>query len=177
MLRRERDRGAQHEISIAKAGVVPNRSREQSSDGWTDGSSGTTNALDGPVGITPVARRHVLGRGGVPMVAAAAPMRRDPLALRKDLDGLRREPHLDPVAHEAVRDAVKMSVDLDMVIDTDAAHAPFGKAIGLGGQPLEVGPIEFFEQGAAGDAEPADRALFVELSPSSTIAALSSARL
>lgn len=42
-------------------------------------------------------------------------------------------------------------------------HAPFGKAIGLGGQPLEVGSIEFFEQGAAGDPEPSQRALVVEL--------------
>jgi hypothetical protein len=56
-----------------------------------------------------------------------------------------------------------MSVGLDMVIDADAAQAPLGKAIGLGGQPLEVGPIEFLEQGAAGDPEPSQRALVVEL--------------
>jgi hypothetical protein len=53
------------------------------------------NALDGPVGVTPVARRHVIGDGGVPMIAAGAQMRGDPLALEKDLDGARRQPDLD----------------------------------------------------------------------------------
>src|SRR6516225_4761386 len=103
----------------------------------------------------------MLGKRGVPMVAAAAPMRRDPLALQKDLDGLRRQPHLDLAAGETVRDVVKVSVNLDVVIDADTPQAPFGKAIGLDGQRLEVGPIELFEQGAAGDAEPAQRTLLV----------------
>jgi hypothetical protein len=30
------------------------------------------NALDGPVGVTPVARRHVIGDGDVPMIPAGA---------------------------------------------------------------------------------------------------------
>jgi hypothetical protein len=55
-----------------------------------------------------------------------------------------------------------VSFDLDVVVDADPAQAPFGKGIGLGGQPLEVRPIEFFEKRATGDAEPADRALLVE---------------
>ena len=38
----------------------------------TDRSGLMANALDGPVGITPVARRHVLGRGGMPVIAAGA---------------------------------------------------------------------------------------------------------
>jgi hypothetical protein len=37
-----------------------------------------------------------------------------------------------------------VGVKLDVVIDADAAHAPFGKVIELGGQPLEIGPIESF---------------------------------
>ena len=48
-------------------------------------------------------------------------------------------------AREAVRDTIKVRADLDVVIDADALQAPFGRAIGLGGQPFEVGPIEFFE--------------------------------
>jgi hypothetical protein len=56
-----------------------------------------------------------------------------------------------------------VSVNLDVVIDADTPQAPFGEAIGLDGQRLEVGPIELFEQGAAGDAEPAQRALLVEM--------------
>ena len=50
-----------------------------------------------------------------------------------------------------------------MVIDTDPANAPFGKAIGLSRQRVEVGPIELFEQRPAGDAEPPDQAFVVEL--------------
>jgi hypothetical protein len=46
-------------------------------------------------------------------------MHRDALALQKDLDGLRRQPYLDLAAREAVRDAVKVRVNLDVVIDAD----------------------------------------------------------
>jgi hypothetical protein len=99
------------------------------SGGRADRSGGAANAFNGPIGVAPVARRHVLGKGSVPMVGAAAPMRRDPLTLEKDLDGLRRQPYLDLMAREAVRDTIKVSVDLDVVVDTDTAHAPFGKAI------------------------------------------------
>ena len=97
------------------------------------------------------------------MIAAGAQMRGDPLALEKDLDGARRQPHLDLAAGEAVGHAVEMSLDLDVVIDADPAQAPFGKGIGLARQRLEVGPVEFLEQRAAGDAEPPDRSLVVEL--------------
>ena len=45
-----------------------------------------------------MARRHVLGDGGVPMIAAGAQMSGNPLALQKDLDGARRQPHLDLAA-------------------------------------------------------------------------------
>src|SRR5271170_2862788 len=61
----------------------------------------TANALDGPVGIAPVARRHVIGDGGVAAIAAGAQMCGDPLTLQKDLDGARRQPDLDLAAGEA----------------------------------------------------------------------------
>src|ERR1700739_2040138 len=110
-----------------------------------------------------MARWHMLGKGGVPVVGAAAPVRRDPLPFEKDLDRLRCQPHLDLAAREAVWDTVKVSVDLDVVIDADPPHAPFGKAIGLCGQPLETGPIKLFKQCAAGDAEAADWTFVIEL--------------
>jgi hypothetical protein len=56
-----------------------------------------------------------------------------------------------------------MTFELDVVIDTDPANAPFGKAIGLPRQRVEVGPVELFEQRPAGDAEPPDQAFVVEL--------------
>jgi hypothetical protein len=36
------------------------------SGGWTGRSGGAANAFNGPIGVAPVARRHVLGKGGVP---------------------------------------------------------------------------------------------------------------
>jgi hypothetical protein len=58
---------------------------------------------------------------------------------------------------EAVGNAVEVSLDQDVVIDADAAQPPFGKGVGLARQLLEVRPIEFLEEGSAGDAEPTDR--------------------
>ena len=75
----------------------------------------------------------------------------------------RRQPHLDLAASEAVRDAVEVRLDLDMVVDADPAQPPFGEGVGFAGQFLEVRPVEFLEQRAAGDAEPPDRPLLVEL--------------
>ena len=56
-----------------------------------------------------------------------------------------------------------MTFELDVVIDTNPADAPFGKAIGPRRQRVEVGPVELFEERAAGDTEPPDRAFVVEL--------------
>src|SRR5205823_7124297 len=75
---------------------------------WADRSGLAANALDGPVRVPPMARRHVLGHGGVPMVTAGAQMSGDPLALQKDLNGSRRQPHLHLVAGKAVGHAVEM---------------------------------------------------------------------
>ena len=44
----------------------------------------------------------------------------DTLALENDLDGARRQPHLDFAAGEAIGDAVEMRLDLDVVIDAGA---------------------------------------------------------
>src|SRR6201997_3891107 len=98
---------------------------------WADRSGLAANALDGPVGVPPMARRHVLGDGGVPMVTAGAQMSGNPLALQEDLDGSRSQPHLHLAARKAVGHAVEMTFELDMVVDADSTDPPFGKAIGL----------------------------------------------
>src|SRR5271169_1740001 len=110
-----------------------------------------------------MARRHVLGHRGVPMVAAGPQMSSDPLALQKDLNSARRQPNLDFAAGKAVGDAVEMALELDMVVDADPADPPLGKAIGLPRQRVEVGPIELFEQRPAGDTEAPVRAFVIEL--------------
>ena len=88
----------------------------------TDRSGVAANALDGPVGTTSMARRHVLGHRGVTVIviAAGAQMCSDALAFEKGFDGARRQPHLDFAAGEAIGDAVGMRLDLDVVIDADA---------------------------------------------------------
>ena len=103
------------------------------------------------------------GHRGVPVVAAGAQMSGDALALEKDLDGARGQPHLDFATSKAVRDAVEVTFELDMVVDADPTQAPLGKAIGFCRQRLEIGPVELFEQRPAGDTEPPDRAFVVEL--------------
>jgi hypothetical protein len=40
-------------------------------------------------------------------------MRGNPLVLEKDLDGSRRQSHLDLAAGEAIRDAVEVRLDLE----------------------------------------------------------------
>src|SRR5215470_4817200 len=56
---------------------------------------------------------------------------RYPLALAKDLDGSRCQPHLHLAAGKTVGHAVEMTFELDVVIDTNPADAPFRKAVGL----------------------------------------------
>src|SRR5690348_5005805 len=85
------------------------------------------------------------------------------LALQKNLNGSRRQSHLDLAAGKAVGHAVEMTFELDVVIDTNPADAPFSKAIGLRRQRVEVGPVELFEERPAGDTEPPDPAFVVEL--------------
>ena len=53
------------------------------------------------------------------MVAAGPQMSSDPLALQKDLNDARCQPHLDLAPGKAVGDAVEMALELDMVIDAD----------------------------------------------------------
>ena len=96
----------------------------QRGSSWADRSGLATNALDRPVSVTPMARRHVLGHRGVPMVAAGPQMSSDPLTLQKDLNSARCQPHLDFAAGKAVRNAVEMALGLDMVVDANPAEAP-----------------------------------------------------
>ena len=51
--------------------------------GGTDRGGLVANALDRPIGVAPVAGWHVIGDGGVPVIAAGSQMRGDPLALEK----------------------------------------------------------------------------------------------
>ncbi|KAF2989015.1 hypothetical protein MJC1_03871 [Methylocystis sp. MJC1] len=56
-----------------------------------------------------------------------------------------------------------MRVDLDVIIDADAAQTPFAIFIGLDWQRLQRRAVDLFEQLAAGDAKPAEGPLLVEI--------------
>jgi hypothetical protein len=128
----------------------------------TDEGGIAADTPDGPVIVTAMAGWHVIGGGCVLAVAARSHVDGDPFALDEDLHGAAGEPHLDLAAREPVGDAIEMALDIDVVVDTDTAHAPFGEDIGFGRHGLERWPIEFFEQLPAGQPEPADRSLLVE---------------
>jgi hypothetical protein len=64
----------------------------QGGGGWPDQGRVLADAVDGPVGMAAMARRHVVGHGGVLVVAAHALMSGDAFAPGEDLDGVGGEP-------------------------------------------------------------------------------------
>lgn len=96
------------------------------------------------------------------VVAAHALMRGDPLTLVEDLDGASREAHLYLGADEAMRNAVIMRLDLDVIIDADPADPPLGEHVRALRQGLECRPVDLLQQLAAGHAEPPDRPFLVD---------------
>src|SRR5690606_34497906 len=71
---------------------------------------------------------------------------RDPLTLGEYFDGAAGEPNLDLGTGEAMRHAVIMLVDIDVIIDPAPAGAPFGEHIRLSRQGPERRPIKIFEK-------------------------------
>src|SRR6202047_3325989 len=112
------------------------------------------DALDGPAGVAPMTGCHVLRYGRVLVVAAHPLMRGDPLTLVENLDGAGSEAHLDLGADEAMRDAVVMRLDLDVIVDADPADPPLGAHVRGLRQGLECRPVDLLEQLAAGGAQP-----------------------
>ena len=104
----------------------------------------------------------MLGKRGVLVIAAHALMRGDAFALVEDLDGAGGEPRFDFATRKAVGDAVVVRRELDVIVDADAADAPFRQDVGLGRQGLQRRPVDLLEQLAPGHAETADRPFFVE---------------
>ena len=93
----------------------------------TDEGGIPADTADGPVGVSAMAGRHVVGGGGVLAIAARSHVHGDALALDEDLHGAAGESHLDLATGEAVGNAVEVALDLDVVVDPDPTHAPFGE--------------------------------------------------
>ena len=120
------------------------------------------NAIDRPVFVAAMAGRHMLRHGRVLAIASHPHMRGDPVTLEEDLDGPRGQPHVDIGAGEAVGHAVVMGVGFDVIIDADAARAPFAEDVRLDRQRLQRRAIDLLQQLPARHTEPPDRTLFVE---------------
>ena len=74
--------------------------------------------------IAPMAGRHVLGDGGVLMVAAGA-MCGDPLALEENLDGPHRQPQRRPRRGRSDVGLTRSTAATStMIVDADAAFPP-----------------------------------------------------
>ena len=81
-------------------------------------------ALRRPVGVAPVARRHVLAHRRVLAVRGRAHVRGDALAAMEHLDRARRDarPHL--LAQQRVRHRVVVLLDLDVIVEPEPAFLP-----------------------------------------------------
>src|SRR5580704_1962615 len=94
-------------------------------------------SLRRPVGIAPMARRHVLAHRRMLAIGGRAHMRRNALAAMEDLDRARRNARPNLLTQQLMRQRVIVLVNLDVVVEPDPALLPFGKDVGLGRQRLE----------------------------------------
>ena len=121
------------------------------------------DALNRPAGISTMAGRHMLGDGRVLVIAAPAHVRGDPFSLKEYLDRPRGQTGINFGAGEAMRHAVIMGSNLDVIIDADTTGAPFRELVDFSGQHLQRGAINLFQQLPARHPKPPDRTLFVEM--------------
>ena len=130
---------------------------------WADQAGVGADALNRPAGISTMAGRHMLGDGRVLVIAAPAHVRGDPFSLEEDLDRPRGQTCINFGAGEAMRHAVIMGGNFDVIIDADATGAPFREFVRFGRKHLQRRAINLFQQLPACHAEPPDRTLFVEM--------------
>src|SRR5271166_3412821 len=104
----------------------------------------------------------MLGYGGVLVIGGVAHVGSDTLAFIKDFNSSRRKAHLQLLVRKAIRHAVIVIVNLDVIIDTRAPNAPFAVSVGLDGQSLKKGPVKILEHLAARLANAAHRAHLVD---------------
>ena len=72
-------------------------------------------------------------------------MRGDPFTLVENLDGAGGEAHLDFGANEAMRNAVVMRLDLDVIVDADPTNPPLGEHVRALRQGLERRPVDLLQ--------------------------------
>ena len=89
--------------------------------------------------------RHVLGQRGVAAAQPGAQVGGDPLAVVETLDRGGGDAHLDLLLHQAVRDAVVVTVGVDVVVDVDDRRLPLGELVAGGRQRLHGRAVDGLE--------------------------------
>ena len=69
----------------------------------------------------------------------------DPLAVVETFDRGGGDAHLDLLLHQAVRDAVVVAVDVDVVVDVDDRRLPLGEFVARGRQRLHRRAVDGLE--------------------------------
>jgi hypothetical protein len=92
------------------------------------------------MGLGPVRRL-----GGKTAALATAGMQRDPSALVEEGDGLTTQLHLHGLLSQRIRHAVKVPIDLDMVVNIDFGRSLLGALIAPGRQRLERRSVQRFK--------------------------------
>ena len=95
----------------------------------------------------------MLGVRAVLAAHGAALMGADALAAMEDLDGSRRDPHVDLGADQRVRDRIEKVMDLDVIVEVDPRAPPFRELPIVGGQGGEGVALNGLEQLASAQAE------------------------
>ena len=78
---------------------------------------------------------------------------RHAVAVVEDLHRGGREAHLHLLSDEAVRNAVEVVLDGDVVVDADSGLAPLGVLVARAGKRLQSGPLHALEQRATSSLE------------------------
>ena len=100
-----------------------------------------------------------VGLGAVGRIRREAPptpapdVSRHAMAVVEDLHRGGREAHLHLLSDEAVRNAVEVVLDGDVVVDVDSGLAPLGVLVAGGGERLQSGPLHALEQRAPASLE------------------------
>ena len=106
-----------------------------------------------PLGVAPVGAGHMVGVRAVLAAHGAALMGADAFAAMEDLDGSRRDPHVDLGADQRVRGRVQKVMDLDVIVEIDPRAPPFRELPIISGQGDEGVALDCLEQLTSAQAD------------------------
>ena len=120
-----------------------------------DRSAPAPESIGSLLGVTPMRTGHVIGISAVPAAAITTLVSSNTQTPVEQLDGPGGGANIDLLPDQAVWNRVKEAVDLDVIIERDAGHAPFRELIVGIRQRRQDRHLDGLEQLSAADAEPA----------------------